>query len=478
MKRKPEFLVLILGFIFLLSACTMPFGGDEGQKGYEDTGFMPATPGNYDSLDTAIYVDSDKQEKTIRFYNIEVGKYYTLNYDGATLYNDKYAQPIALDQLKSGAVVDISFMRSRKRLNSLQINGEAFAFTDVENLPVPADSRQLFLMGENYTMDQNVVILTDNGPGEAMDLNAVDKLMVCGMGHTVYSISVQNSHGYLRLENEDHFVGGFIEVGENRVYQISRDMLLAVPVGTYDITVSNKGSTGTRQISVARGQEVSVDVSPWVSTPKYGKVLFSCKPDDAEILIDGTAIEVGKDVSLSYGIHQMVARAEGYNTVTRYIRVAQDAARLGVTLEKNGTASQNNTVTENSVTPTTTPTPTPGSDNSTSDNNVSRNSASGNFADEETGSGYGDARVSGDDGGSNNVVTAGEYRVYIDAPEGVEVYKDGVYIGLTPLNFKKVAGSCIVTLRKEGFQTRSYTITMDSENKDVNYSFSELLPIG
>ena len=369
-------------------------------------------------------------------------------------------------------------MRSRKRLNSLQINGKACAFTDVENLPVPADSRQLFLMGENYTMDQNVVILTDNGPGEAMDLNAVDKLMVCGMGHTVYSISVQNSHGYLRLENEDHFVGGFIEVGENRVYQISRDMLLAVPVGTYDITVSNKGSTGTRQISVARGQEVSVDVSPWVSTPKYGKVLFSCKPDDAEILIDGTAIEVGKDVSLSYGIHQMVARAEGYNTVTRYIRVAQDAARLGVTLEKNGTASQNNTVTENSVTPTTTPTPTPGSDNSTSDNNVSRNSASGNFADEETGSGYGDARVSGDDGGSNNVVTAGEYRVYIDAPEGVEVYKDGVYIGLTPLNFKKVAGSCIVTLRKEGFQTRSYTITMDSENKDVNYSFSELLPIG
>lgn len=481
MKRKPELIALTLGLILLLSACTMPFGGNAEQKGYEDTGFMPATPGNYDSLDTAVYVDSDKQEKTIRFYNLEAGKYYTLNYDGATLYNDKYAQPIALDQLKSGSVVDISFMHARKRLNSLQVNGEAFAFTDVENLPVPADSRQLFLMGENYTMDQNAVILTDNGPGEAMDLNAVDKLMVCGMGHTVYSISVQNSHGYLRLENEEHFVGGFIEVGENRVYQISRDMLLAVPVGTYNITVSNKGSTGTRQISVAKGQEVSVDVSPWVSTPKYGKVLFSCKPDDAEILIDGTAIEVGKDVSLSYGIHQMVARADGYNTVVKYIRVAQDAAKLGVTLEKNGTASQNNAASENSVTPTLSPTPTPWepqSGNSTSENSASDNSASGNTADEGSGGGYGDARVSGDDGESNNVVTAGEYRVYIDAPEGVEVYKDGVYIGLTPISFKKVAGSCIVTLRKEGFQTRSYTITMDSENKDVNYSFSELLPIG
>jgi len=487
MKKKPESLILFMCMALVLGACSSPFGNGGNEKSYEDTGFMPATPGNYDSLDTAVYVDCDKEQKTIRFYNLEVGKYYTLNYDGATGYHDKYAQAIALDQLKKGSVVDISFMRSRKRLNSLQVNGEAFAFTDIENLPVPTDSRQLFLMGEDYTMDQKAVILTADGPGEAMDLNAVDKLMVCGMGHTVYSISVQNSHGYLRLENEDHFVGGFIEVGDNRVYQISRDMLLAVPVGTYDITVSNKGSTGTQQISVSQGSEVSVDVSAWVSAPKYGKVLFSCKPDDAKIFIDGNEVDTAKDVSLSYGIHRMEARADGYNTVTRYIRVAQEAAKLGVTLEKNGSGSaSSNTTSENmAAEPTQSPTPTPwetASGNTASGNSASDNSAvSDNTANEGDGGsegGYGDARVSGEDGGSSNVVTAGEYRVYIDAPEGVEVYKDGVYIGLTPLSFKKEAGSCIVTLRKEGFQTRSYTITMDSEKKDVNYSFSELLPIG
>ena len=141
------------------------------------------------------------------------------------------------------------------------------------------------------------------------------------------------------------------------------------------------------------------------------------------------------------------------------------------------------------ATPTLTPTPAP--DENTSDNTASENSASENAAptpteaqSEEGGSGYSDARVSGDEGSSensggdsSNAITPGEYRVYIDAPEGVEVYKDGAYIGITPLFFKKVQGTCIITLRKEGYRTRSYTITMDAEEKDVNYSFSELLPI-
>ena len=485
MKKKIKLFSLIM--ILLLCGCSSPFQTQTQQKGYEDTGFMPATPGNYDSLDTAAYVGSDKEQKTIRFYNLETGRFYTLNFDGATTYHDKYAQPIALDQVKSGALVDISFMHARKRLNSLQISGEAFAFTDVEDLLVSPDSRQLFLMGENYTMDQKAVILTADGPGEAMDLNTVDKLMVCGVGHTVYSISVQNSHGYLRLENDEHFIGGFIEIGDKRVYQISRDMLLAVPAGTYDVTVSNKGSAGTTQVSVSKGQEISIDVSPWVSAPKYGKVFFTSTPADAEILIDGEMITRGKDTVLSYGIHQMVAQADGYNTVTRYIRVAQDAAKLNVTLEK-GNSTSSNTASGNSVieaTPTLTPTPTPEentSENTTSENSASENATPTEAQTEEGGSGYDDARISDDEGGgssggSNSAITPGEYRVYIDAPEGVEVYKDGAYIGITPLNFKKVQGTCIITLRKEGYRTRSYTITMDAEEKDVNYSFSELLPI-
>jgi hypothetical protein len=71
--------------------------------------------------------------------------------------------------------------------------------------------------------------------------------------------------------------------------------------------------------------------------------------------------------------------------------------------------------------------------------------------------------------------TTGSYKVYIDAPEGVEAYLDGNYIGITPTSFDKVAGSYVISLRKTGYQTRSYTLQIDNEEKDLNYTFSELI---
>ena len=57
MKKKPESLILFMCMALVLGACSSPFSNGGNEKSYEDTGFMPATPGNYDSLDTAVYVD-------------------------------------------------------------------------------------------------------------------------------------------------------------------------------------------------------------------------------------------------------------------------------------------------------------------------------------------------------------------------------------------------------------------------------------
>ena len=52
---------------------------------------------------------------------------------------------------------------------------------------------------------------------------------------------------------------------------------------------------------------------------------------------------------------------------------------------------------------------------------------------------------------------------------------DGNYVGIAPVSFKKDAGSHVITLRKTGYTPRSYTIQVDSEDKDVTYSFAELV---
>ena len=473
------------------------------------TGFLPALPGNYDSIDTAVLVKKDTANMKLTFLNLELGKYYTLNYDGATTYKDRYDQALSLAQVDEGDVVDVTFMREQKRLNSLQAAAEGFSFDQVSNLVMDAGGRHVELQNESYTISEDAVVFTQDGRGELMDVNPADTLTIAGVGHTIYSVRIEKGHGYLRLENASYFEGGWIQIGDRNVHQITKDMLLAVPEGSYTVTVSNKGSGGSEAVTIARNQEISLDASGWITEPVFGKVVFTLSPDFAKVYIDGDAIDASRPLELSYGLHQMVAVAENYETVSRYIRVAEEKANLNITLEYKGAASENSaseneaptllteepatvaptlldeggafttsgnqlpaatvtgmptpavnapTVTTPTVptpqtqlpspTPTITPTPT-GHPNVAQPASVS----------------------------ANDVVSADGYRVYVDAPAGVEVYKDGAYIGISPISFAKKQGIYTITLRRDGYQTRSYTVEIDGEKSNVNYSFSELVEI-
>jgi len=444
-------------------------------------------------VDTAVVISKNVSASQITFRNIELGRNYTLNYDGATTYTDKYGQALSLQQVLPGSIVDVTFMRARKRLNSLQITPDAFVGESVGDYELLPNGREFTMYGESYTLDNHAAVITQDGPCELIDLNPVDVLRVTGISHTIYGIYVERGHGYLRLENAEFFKGGWIQVDDDIVQQVAREMLIPVPEGEHVVTVSRRGSVGTEEIRLARGEEVTLDASVWVSEPQYGRIVFTTVPENARIYIDGEVIDSSEEQELSYGIHQMVVTADGYETLSRYIRVAQDLANLNIVLEKdgsaasvseNGTETPEPTVSENRPQPsvsendTAQENPTVSenrtdavSDNSASGNGTSDNGASGNSASENS------ASANSTNADPSDAVTTGQYRVYIDAPEGVEVYKDGTYLGICPVSFPKSAGNYVITLRKNGFQTRSYTIEVDSERKDSTYSFSELLPI-
>ncbi len=444
----------------MLSACAGQTPAPQPEQTAE-TGFVPALAGNYDSIDTALVVRKDLQNGTITFLNTELGKKYTLSYDGATSYADKYSQPISLAQVDIGSMADVTFMHGRKRLNSLKLSAEAFIYDNVKGFSAE-NGRNITLGGELYSLSRDLVVMTDTGLAELMDINGMDRLRITGMDHTVYGIVVEEGHGYLRLTGSDHFNGGWIQIGDNLVSQIQPDMLLAVPEGDYPVTVSHRGSSGTENISVKEGQEISLDVSRWVSEPEYGSIIFTVIPEDARVYIDGEKTDTSDKVRLSYGIHQMVAAADSYVTVSRYIKVGSELANLNIILEKDPAASASENKTEAAATPTPTPAPTEAPQGNTVeliDVAATPTPTPVPAAD------------------AKDAVTVGQYRVYIDAPTDAEVYKDGIYLGISPVSFVREPGNYVITLRRSGYHTRSYTISVAAEESDLNYSFSELDPI-
>lgn len=413
--------------IILCLFCVMLIGcGKENiETDYNDS-FEEISPGSYDSMDTAVIVSKNSDE-TITFMNIETGKNYTLSYIGATTIWDKYGEAMSMAQIKEGDIVDIKFLKTKKRLSDMKLNADAFTYTDVTKYEINELTKTFTIVKEAFSYSDKTVIVSDGQEIELIDLNEEDVLTVQGIGTTIYSIAVDKGHGYLKLANDEYFVGGWIEIGSKMIRPITDDMLLVVPEGSYTINFTNGGNSGTKQVTINRNQEVTVDIGDIeIKEIQYGSILFSVTPSTASVYIDGSLKDISTAVSLEYGIHQMIVVASGYDTLTQYIKVGQESAGINVTMEKTTTSSD-----------------TEDDDDSEDDEDI--------------------------------VDISSTYKVYIDTPENVEVYVDGNYVGISPVNFAKKSGSHTITLRKSGYVTRSYTIEVDNKEKDVTFSFADLL---
>lgn len=425
MKKKVQLMILIA--LLVLSACGGQSSGQRDEAGTKepervDTGFVLTGPNSYDSADTAILTEKNKKENKLTFLNLNRGKYYTLEMDGTTHLYDKYGGSISLDQIFAGDIVDITFLKSTKHLTSMQLSSQAWKNEGVARYSIDYVRGEVTIGEDVYKLTNNTQYLSMGNNIEKMDLNAVDVLNFQGIGNQVLSVSVEKGHGYLRLLNDENFVGGWIEVGQTAIQAITEDMLMVVPEGSYQVNISHRGGGGIKDVVIHRNEETALDIGDLeVAKVQTGMVLFSISPSSAKVYIDSVETDVSEPVTLEYGIHQMIVKANGYKSITQYIRVAQ--ASVGINVELESMKADDN-----------------------------------------------------DEKKDTNTTT--NYKVHVDAPEGAEVYLDGNYMGVAPCSFKKISGAHVITLRRSGYTTRSYTVQIDEEEKDVSYSFEDLVRSG
>lgn len=476
----------IYSIIFLLGLLCLTACGKQETAEEKDTGFVPAVTGVFDSADTAVVAEIDMDEKTVTLKNMDKKRQYTLSYDGTTFFYDKYGKVISITQLQKGEIVDVTFFREKKRLNTLQISGEAWTHKYIDEYKLDEEKFQAEIGSAIYAYSEDTVVISDGKQGDLIDINPVDVLTFRGMGSDVYSIVVERGHGYVRLKNEEYFYGGWIEIGNKTIQKVSDGMMLTVPEGSHQVIISNKGTSGVKQIEVRKDMELELDVGDLKGEePKYGTVIFTITPEDATLYLDGEKTDYSLPVRLEVGIHQMIVMADGYDTVSQYLKVGEASAGIEVEMKAKEDVSGND-VSGNDIL----------LDNEILDevNRIlNEKGYSGITADELAGN-YNSTGQSGTAGngtdnsaGTNNTTENGQtntpvtstlsYYVTIEAPIGVEIYLDGNYIGITPCSFKKDTGSHTLTLRKTGYVAKSYTIQVDEEQKNVSYSFLDLVKI-
>ena len=229
-RGKKGIRVLLLLFVcsLILSGCTKE-QNEEPVAEQETGGFITLAPDAYDSADSAILVEKKESEKRLVLYNLVRGKEYYMEYDGSTRFYDKYGSSVSLSQLSEGELLEVQFLKETRKMVTGRISDKIWTMEGVNRFDLDITNRKMKILDEWYELSDDALIFSEGGIAQLMDINAQDTLIIRGVDHEIYSIVVDKGHGYLRLTNDEYFIGGWIEVGQKVIRQIEEDMLLVVP---------------------------------------------------------------------------------------------------------------------------------------------------------------------------------------------------------------------------------------------------------
>lgn len=362
----------------------------------------------------------DAQAGTITLYLPDEKEERTFQYDGTTMVQDRFGSSLSMAQLLPGEIINVSYNSDLEKAGSVALPSEAWSYDNVSRYNLDAERGILQIGSGTYRLLADTRIFSGT---EQIELNQIlnqDILSIKGMGHEIISVVVDKGHGYLDLKNDEALIGGWIEVGQAVIQQISRDMLITVPEGSYSVRLTANGIEETREVLIERNKETVLDLGDIeIEQPTSGRVVFSIEPAQADVYVDGIRVDASYAILLPFGIHQVTASASGYDSISEYFNVEGETTTVRITLDE--AKEEASTV-------------------------------SGNETQEE-----------------KNTIT-------IESPENVEVYQDNLYMGIAPVTYTKAAGSHTITLRRVGYVTRSYNIEVEDDDRDVKYSFPDLEP--
>lgn len=415
---------LLCSLCLILTGCGAASLAQEAtfESAYENNGEEEEEVNIYTSTASVVIEAVDEENQAMALYLTERNENRVFAYDGATTVSDRYGSAMSMAQLRPGDVAEITYNSELEKLGSIALSGDAWSYEGIAKYNLDAGNGSAVIGDESYSMGDNVLVFSEGKPIDTDQIIYQDVLSFQGKGSSVMSITVDQGHGYLELKNAEAVLGGWLEVGQAVITQIAPDMLITVPEGDYTVRLSAEGIEETREVSIKRNEETVLDLGDIeIPVPDDGIVIFEITPDSAKVSVDDESVKTSYPLRLPLGIHRVTAEASGYDSLSEYINVEAGTITVKMDLEKSET-------------------------------------------------------VSGNSISSSTSTSRG--RITIEAPKDAAVYEDNLYMGIAPVTYDKTAGNHTITLRKEGYVTRSHDIVITDDGRDVTYAFPDLEPDG
>lgn len=300
------------------------------------------------SIGTDLYliIGNDMTNEQLNLKQLVSGKQYLYVYSLSTDFQDKYGNSATTVDFEPGRVIHVGKKDGEGRLMQARIADEVWEYPDITKYSVDTERGIFKIADSKYSYDADLFVESNGEKIRLSDLNEKDKIRVVGIGTKILSVSVTTGQGILELRNTSVFEGSFIQVGSKIFAQITHNMKLEIPEGTYTVTVANEGYGGSTEVEIARGEVCTLDLDELKGEgPKTGSITFYIDVEGATLSIDGDTVDYSAPVVLTYGVHELHAEADGYDDFDKKLFVNSAAANIDISLTGESTASDND-VTE------------------------------------------------------------------------------------------------------------------------------------
>lgn len=433
--RRGVFLALMVVLIVALPGCRVKRQNKSGSDL-----MTTSEPADTSSI-TGVIIGQDIENSKLTVRELDSDLESILHYETGTEVTNQYGVTIRPDQLEVGLIIEASYTPYDAMLVTASVPDEVWEYNEVGSFSFKTEDCMMQFAGEKYQYSDLTFISSGTQNITREDLNTQDELTVRGVGYRVYSIVRTTGHGYIRLANYADFIGGMVEVGNNIILPITENMLITAKEGIYPLTLIQGAMITTKTITVTADQEVVADFSDYIpAVENIGMVTFQIDPEGSDLYINGTIVAYSEPVALNYGEYHISVSMTGYETYTGTLDVEEASSTVNIDLIEE-TAGVDGEKSETTASPTSSP------DSSS---------------------------TTGDSSDTTTKTVDSNHTISVTAPQGVEVYLDNVYKGLSPCKFKKVIGSQTITLSKTGYITKSYSVDILDDDENVSLSFPEL----
>ena len=328
-------LVAVVIVVFLLISSAL-FGNRDSNSSRSDISSTDEVLTGKSITGVITALDAENERATV--YTADSAEEIVFDLAGVELVTDEYGNQIGFTSLTVGQVVDVSYQEgSSNRVERFRLSSGVTEIQNAYGIEISAGNQQIRYNGQTYDYDDHLVCTYG---GEALKPEEITEQYVMNLlvvNQHVYSISVMQAVGTVTLTNMEAYVDAKITFTPTYGDPVEVDIVesmkpIVLTEGFNRYTVEKDGSTiasGTLFVEAGIRQELHLpEISEETAVVDVNVVPEGVR---ATVTLDGEEQE-DTTFTATYGEHELVISAEGYETVTQTIDVSQPYMQVTVEL--------------------------------------------------------------------------------------------------------------------------------------------------